>query len=75
MNMVRGLVKNTVMPMRYSMIKMKGMAMDLASRSLRMVVSATTTVGTLPRCTVNTCVKDGYVASIRNQYTCLPFHI
>ena len=40
------------------MIKMKGMVMDLANRSLRMAVSATTTVGTLPRCTVNTWVKD-----------------
>ena len=73
MIMVRGLVKNTVMPMRYSMIKMKGMARDLASRSLRMVVSATTTVGTLPRCTVNTWVKDGYVG--KKSCTCLPFHI
>ena len=43
------------------MIKIKRMVRDLANRSLRMVVSATTTVGTLPRCTVNTWVKDGYV--------------
>ena len=50
----RELVKNTVMPMFYSMIKMKGIMGNLANRSLRMAVSATTTVGTLPRCTVNT---------------------
>ena len=38
----------------YSMIKIKVLMRNLASRSLRIAVSATTTVGTLPRCTVNT---------------------